>query len=116
MANILAHKPLVREIRGLPASATKSQIEIDVREIADVCLESFLPTGKNDTALLSSTPKHWRSRKSLSTSRCSVDLVPGPEDRSTMLPRPTFLADVICMLWLHSVPADHDLQDPAWGR
>lgn len=32
MADILIHKPLIQEIRDLPASATRSQIEIDLRD------------------------------------------------------------------------------------
>lgn len=32
MADILVHKPLIQQMRDLPASATKSQIEVDLRD------------------------------------------------------------------------------------
>lgn len=98
MADILIHKSLIQEIRDLPASATKSQIEIDLRD-SRYMLGTFVANGKerygiikldNEVSSFEKEPFYKSVFRRLGS--WSLGLV---DHITQALP---FLADVICML------------------
>ena len=98
VADILVHKPLIQEIRDLPASATKPQVEIDLRD-SRYMLGTFIADGREQYGIIKLDSEVLALEKeplykSMSR-RLNCWLVELVDTTTEALP---FLADTICML------------------